>query len=502
MNAADRKLTWALVLLLLASYAYFYQAGGWNENSRFDLVRAIVEDHSLSIDRFQRNTGDKALIGEHYYSDKAPGLSFLAVVPFAILRVFGSLFSSEHAFLVVASYVLCVLTVGVAGALTAGLVHRSALRLGVSSAGAILATLAYGLGSTAFPLSTMFFGHQLAGLVLFSAFFVAWKAREVPSGGKTVAVALLCAAAVLVEFPTAPAAALIALYHVGVRPSRRTWAFLAIAAVPALALAIYLGHVFGSPLTTGYGALANPAARDEMRSHGFFGITWPRPQIMAELMIGKDRGLLPYSPVLMLAIPGWLRLAGDAHKPSDTGVRALGREDRSALLLALGVVAYFVLFVSAYQWWQGGAAFGSRHLAPMLPFLALPVALVAETRPRLTAALLVPSVVFMTVVTAVQPKPAERYKSPFWDYELPTFVQGELSASNACPMIGSSLLRQHEPFIRGRSRDAFNVGMLMGGTGLRSLVPLLGLWVAAGWALRQTLVHRDRDALPHPVTTA
>ncbi len=24
------------------SYAYFYQGGGWNQNSRFDLVRAIV----------------------------------------------------------------------------------------------------------------------------------------------------------------------------------------------------------------------------------------------------------------------------------------------------------------------------------------------------------------------------------------------------------------------------------------------------------------------------
>ena len=32
-----------LVAVLLVSYAYFYQAGGWNQNSRFALVRAIVE---------------------------------------------------------------------------------------------------------------------------------------------------------------------------------------------------------------------------------------------------------------------------------------------------------------------------------------------------------------------------------------------------------------------------------------------------------------------------
>ena len=30
-----------LFALLFTSFAYFYQAGGWNQNSRFDLVRAI-----------------------------------------------------------------------------------------------------------------------------------------------------------------------------------------------------------------------------------------------------------------------------------------------------------------------------------------------------------------------------------------------------------------------------------------------------------------------------
>src|SRR5579864_3591931 len=64
------------------SFLYFYEGGGWNQNSRLDLLRAILERHTLQIDNYHENTGDKAHFAGHYYSDKAPGLVFLAV-PFA-----------------------------------------------------------------------------------------------------------------------------------------------------------------------------------------------------------------------------------------------------------------------------------------------------------------------------------------------------------------------------------------------------------------------------------
>ena len=65
------------------SFAYFYGGGGWNQNSRFDLLRAILEQHTLRIDSYHDNTEDKAHFAGHYYSDKAPGLVFLAL-PFAV----------------------------------------------------------------------------------------------------------------------------------------------------------------------------------------------------------------------------------------------------------------------------------------------------------------------------------------------------------------------------------------------------------------------------------
>src|SRR3954466_12715067 len=83
----DRRTLWILGVVLFVSYAYYYQAGGWNQNSRFALVRAILERHTLQIDAYQLHTGDRAIWRGHYYSDKAPGASLLALVPVQAARV-------------------------------------------------------------------------------------------------------------------------------------------------------------------------------------------------------------------------------------------------------------------------------------------------------------------------------------------------------------------------------------------------------------------------------
>src|SRR5512147_1433508 len=82
-----RSPTVILAFVLLISYAYFYEGGGWNQNTRFDLVRAIVERHTLQIDVYHDNTGDKAELGGHWYADKAPGASLTAVPGVVLARL-------------------------------------------------------------------------------------------------------------------------------------------------------------------------------------------------------------------------------------------------------------------------------------------------------------------------------------------------------------------------------------------------------------------------------
>ena len=60
----------------------------WNQNSRFDLVVALVEDHTFQIDKYVANTGDYALYDGHYYSDKAPGMALLGLPVYSAFRYF------------------------------------------------------------------------------------------------------------------------------------------------------------------------------------------------------------------------------------------------------------------------------------------------------------------------------------------------------------------------------------------------------------------------------
>ncbi len=47
-----RAAEWLLFLACFFAFAYFNQGGGWNQNSRFAEVRAIVEEGQFAIDNF------------------------------------------------------------------------------------------------------------------------------------------------------------------------------------------------------------------------------------------------------------------------------------------------------------------------------------------------------------------------------------------------------------------------------------------------------------------
>ena len=65
-SLSSRRALLILGLALFTSYAYFYTAGGWNQNSRFALVRAVLDEHSLRIDAYKDHTGDRAVWQGHY----------------------------------------------------------------------------------------------------------------------------------------------------------------------------------------------------------------------------------------------------------------------------------------------------------------------------------------------------------------------------------------------------------------------------------------------------
>src|SRR5204863_7293934 len=83
----ERRVAVALFLLTLGAYAYFYGGWGANQEVNFALTRAIVERGNFQVDDFTVHEGDIANGRDgHIYSNKPPGLSLLAVVPYKVQR--------------------------------------------------------------------------------------------------------------------------------------------------------------------------------------------------------------------------------------------------------------------------------------------------------------------------------------------------------------------------------------------------------------------------------
>jgi hypothetical protein len=366
-----KRLERGLFALLLVSFAYFGSTPSWNPSSRFDLVRAMVEERDLSIDSFHENTGDKSLHAGHFYSDKAPGLSLLAAPVHAVRYLARWLADRvpeiEDPGWSRGSLFLCtLLTVGLLSAAASVALLRVCLALGAGPARALWIAIAWSIGTPAFAYSSLFFAHQAVASLLVIAFaiLVGNRGREFSARALALVGGLL-GASVVSEYPAVLGAAAIVAYALVSSPSPRTprsatRALLLVAAGAVLPLALgaaYNWACFGAPWRIGYSTLV-PSRFSIGMSRGIFGVGVPRLGALWEITFGGFRGLFPLSPILLLALAGavW---------------GAIRSSWKIEARLALAIFAAFLLLNSGYAFWDGGASLGPRHMVPALPFLAL-----------------------------------------------------------------------------------------------------------------------------------
>ena len=473
-----------LGLLLFATYAYFLPGLAWNEASRFNLVRSLVERQALDIDPYHRNTEDKALFGGHYYSDKAPGAAFLAVPAYGAYYGLLRLLDRPLPQVVAKSELLGVAPVGGEDPVLVNAAFRRGLylsnlatngvaavalglgfflllgRLGVEPRLALLFTSALAFGTLVFPYATLFYGHVLAAAALFGVFllFRPFRANLEPLGrGRLLGAGGLAGLAVLCEYPAVLGAAALAVFVIarsGHGQRWRTVAWFVAGAAPFAALLLgYQAAAFGSPFSTGYAKVANPTFAEGM-ARGILGVSWPRPGALFGMLFGRARGLLYVGPVLVFGFIGLFRRA--SWEPFVAERR-----------LCLVVVLAFLLMSAGYYMWWGGAALGPRHVIPMLPFvcLAMPFALGPGRWWRWAfAGLLAVSMANFLFATAVSPL-ADRGVDVLFDHVYPPLVEGRVALLSG----------------------AANLGMSLGLAGPKSLLPLVGLWVLGFVNLWSTL---------------
>ncbi|HEY7410878.1 MAG TPA: hypothetical protein VII13_09065 [Vicinamibacteria bacterium] len=445
----------ALFALALGSYAYFYQAGSWNANTRFDLVRAVVERQTLRIDAYAENTGDRSRRGGHEYSDKAPGIALLSLPAYAVAYAVKGEQREMDRFQGVASWLCQVTAVSLPSAFAAVALFAVLQGIGLGAPAAAALTVAYALGTLAFPYSTLLYGHQTATAFVLVAF------ARVVGGRAGFAAGALLAGAVVVDYTAAVPAAVVGGYALA-RGGARLGRLAAGAAIPVIVLAAYHTAAFGHPLALPYGfSIQQPRHRGV-----FMGLGAPDPRVLYYILVDEYRGLFYGAPWLLLAVPGLVLLLRD---PLHRGVG-----------LVSGTVAVFYLWLAAsLSDWHGGWAMGPRHLVPALPYLALGVgAVFTRARPRwrrvaaagaaLGAAW---SVALMLIGTSVKPEVPRSIEQPWQGFLLPAFAEGRLAQNT-----------QSIDMYTGRNRtarQAWNVGEALGLTGRATLLPLLGWWLAA-----------------------
>lgn len=459
----------------LFSLLYFYEGGGWNQNSRFDLLRAIVEQHTLRIDDYHENTQDKAHFQGHYYSDKAPGLVFLAV-PFAMvarpaLRVAGIDPGSARGELAL-SYVVSACVLALPTALAVVCLFFLGLRFGGRIAGAAFGAATMAMGTPMWAYSSLFWAHALVAACLIFAFAAALKVRD-SSGSRpdflwALAVGLEAGWATVTEYPAAPASALLALLAVSQawpRGKAARWRVMAGvslgAAICLVVLLWYLHAAFGSfrPSYSYY----DPNSFAFMQQRGYLGLTYPHPDRLLKLLFGCSRGLFFASPVGLAAPVGlwWLW----KEKPH-----------RAAALTAASITLYYFLFNASFYWWKAGLCFGPRYAGACIPLLCVGLA-VAWRRARLAwrrvlIGLALCSVFLALMVISTTSQLSMQDNCPIAHSSWPAFWSGQMALNH------ESMLTIAEAGLGGRF-GAFNLGQLMGLQGLASLVPLLGLWGVA-----------------------
>ena len=370
--ALGRALTrreWALVGIVLLSYAFFFAPTGTNPLSRYDMVRALANGTAV-IDPFASNTIDVSAYAGHLYSPRSVGLSLLAV---PVLKVMDGLYALLHLPPQTAVRIGYLNLFTVVPAALVGVIafERCVARLRPELADTplppILAGI-FGLGTIYSLFATQFFSHAFAGGLIFTGFYLLYRSRASEQPERSALVAgVLVGLAVISEYPTALVALLLCGYIWLAFPSKRRMRVLlcfCLGAAPwELVLGAYDWFAFGNPLHLSYDYVAGSAFSGQHQ--GLFGITWPRPGAYWQILVWP-RGLLVESPFLVLVPLGFWRWWRWSARPSPE------------VLLCLAVVAVYTSLVASYFLPMAGENLpGPRLLAPMLPFACLSLAWVA-----------------------------------------------------------------------------------------------------------------------------
>jgi hypothetical protein len=428
-----RRIGMWLFALVWLSCAWF---GSWamnpNNSTRLFAAVSLAEQGDATIDEFAALTIDKAAFGDHIYLDKAPGTTLMAL-PWVAAA--GALTGRHARDIPLGLYdpqtedffrLRMALATAFGAALLTALAAVLLFDLGSRATGSIGAglfgALAFALGTPVWGWSTTLFGHAPVAALLVVAAWAIWRGTQ-PGAPPVRHAVLACAAlgwAVVIEYSAVLEAAPIALWALWRMRDwgARRWPVVAAAsAAGVVALLPLIGYnllAFGTVFRLGYQGVVG---FDGMQQ-GFFGLTYPKPHVLYEILVGPRRGIVWVAPVLLLAPFGLARLI---RRP----------ETRDLGVLAAAVAATAFLYNASYIYWDGGHSTGPRHAVPAIGFLALGLAGLWRDAEDdldrwLAAGLLAVSVALNLAIASAEITAPDNFAFPIWDRVGALFGSGQL----------------------------------------------------------------------------
>ncbi len=430
-----------LVNLLLSSY--FLDI--WptpNCVSRALPVLSFSENKTLKIDKYADLAIDKSKVGEHFYSDKAPLPTLLAIPLYELIKLCGLDKVSDEAgkkYPVYIGYHVGVpdsrgyinpefIPIFIAGGLVFGslpfvlivIMSFVALHKIKPSISPVLMVMLAWYGSFIFVFSGTFFNHVFAGFLLLLSFLLIKRNYYFLSG-------LTLGLSFLSEY-TVIAAAPLWLICIWVKEKRmRHPLMFTTGIIPSiLFIALYNWLITGSPWKMLNAYHATPAFQ---QLHHHYGFSLPSLKAIWGLSFSGWMGLFNFAPVLYcIAFCMILMLIKNKKL-------FLPLETR---FLAVFAIIFFLLISSHFTWW-GGWSYGPRYLI-VLAVLLLYEGMIVISRYKINSVLFVATALFgitgawiakATVVYMVPFPEYDGFYNPFLHILIPDLLAGRFNANNA-----------------------------------------------------------------------
>jgi hypothetical protein len=442
-----------IFVILLFSYGWFHQGGGWNQNSRFDQARALADAGKLAINRYcvyhphrlpdgsldveliplpdlfapvatapNPNGFDLAIFNGRILPNKPPGVSIAAApacwIGMRVCGIAGRPLDNWWT-LTLLHHITTVLSIGLAGAIGGVLLFETSRRMFPEASLAAHATtaLAVGLGTPIFPFATMLFDHVLVSTLLLGGFLAILIGLETASSdraaghggfipkapGRADAIlalaGFLCGAAVVTSYAAAFATLAFGAWLLWRAGPRVVWYVLG-GLAPAVFLAWFHWKYCGSVFS-----IINMHQHFGFKSAEAVGGVFqvPEPYVAWHLLVHPHRGLFSNALVLIPAMAGWVMLLMHGRRSAEA----------AAVFAFFGMIFVMNLF---FNGWHGGHGIGPRYLIPAIPLLALPLTRAYDGLKWPVIVITVLAGVQMLVATAVNPQVPAEILRPYGQY--------------------------------------------------------------------------------------